>query len=309
MNVLVLGGYGATGVRAVARLRARGDGVVVAGRNPAKADRVIDLSARDDGALRDALADIDVVINATGAEDLRLVTTVASHGVAFVDITATTDYIAALDQLAPAAPVLVNVGLAPGLTNLLAAAVHRAAPGPIDIAVFAGAGEPHGAGGVDWIYGLLGQRFTDPGTGTRVRNYTRPNRFELPGFGPRRLYRANFSDQHTLTRDLGVPVRTYLGLDSRAATATLATAGSCSPAALTVRRGGPPAVSSPTPPRSSPSPPHTWRPGCPPASTTSIRCSPSTTSPTTAASKCTAVNCQTGPAPTIASRRPPTTNL
>ncbi len=135
---------------------------------------MIDLEAPDRMALQAALADVDVVINAAGAEDPELVTTITSHGVAFVDITATTGYVVALERLAPVAPVLVDVGLAPGLTNLLAAAVHETAPGPIDVAVFAGAGEQHGAGGVDWIYGLLGRRFPDPATGKAVRNYTQP---------------------------------------------------------------------------------------------------------------------------------------
>ena len=73
-----------------------------------------------------------------------------------------------------------------------------------------------------WSFALLGRRFADPATGESVRNYTRPRRFDLPGPGTRRLYRADFSDQHVLTRDLGVAVRSYFGLDSRAATATLA---------------------------------------------------------------------------------------
>ncbi len=115
-----------------------------------------------------------------------------------------------------------SVGLAPGLTNLLAAAVHAAAPGPVDLAVFLGAGERHGAAAVAWSYGLLGRRFRDPGTGGQVRNYTQPQRFDLPGQGRRRLYRADFCDQHVLTRDLQVPVRTYFGLDSRLATVALA---------------------------------------------------------------------------------------
>src|SRR5262245_13065667 len=113
-------------------------------------------------------------------------------------------------------------GWAPGLTNLLAAAVHAAAPGPVDLAVFLGAGERHGAAAVAWSYGLLGRRFRDPGTGGQVRNYTQPRRFDLPGQGQRRLYRADFCDQHALTRDLQVPVRTYFGLDSRLASAALA---------------------------------------------------------------------------------------
>ncbi len=101
----------------------------------------------------------------------------------------------------------------PGLTNLLAAAVHGAEPGPIDIALLLGAGERHGAAATAWSYELLGKRFRDP-NGRLVRNYTRPRRFALPGYGWRRLYRADFADQHALSRDLGVPVRTYFGLDS-----------------------------------------------------------------------------------------------
>jgi hypothetical protein len=62
-----------------------------------------------------------------------------------------------------------------------------------------------------------------PGSdGRLVRNYTRPRRFDLPGQGRRRLCRADFADQHALSRDLAVPVRTYFGVDSRLATALLA---------------------------------------------------------------------------------------
>jgi hypothetical protein len=203
-------------------LRAGGDTAIAAGRDPARADQLIDLHAPGHGGLVDALADIDVVVNAAGVEDPGLVETVAAHGVAFVDITATTAYVAAIEALAPGVPVVLSVGLAPGLTNLLAAAVHDRAPGPVDLALVVGAGERHGVAGTAWAYGLLGRRFPDTGTGEPVRNYTRARRFDLPGVGTRRLYRADFSDQHVLSRDLGVPVRTYFGLDSRAATAALA---------------------------------------------------------------------------------------
>jgi hypothetical protein len=76
--------------------------------------------------------------------------------------------------------------LGPGLTNLLAAAVHDTEPGPIDIALLVGAGERHGAAATAWSYGLLGKRFRDP-DGRLVRNYTRPRRFALPSDGRRRL--------------------------------------------------------------------------------------------------------------------------
>ncbi|WP_431682599.1 hypothetical protein [Kitasatospora sp. KL5] len=225
MRVLVLGGYGAVGAGIVERLRAGGDTAWAAGRDPARADRVLDLRAvRDgeDGAYRAALADADVVVNASGAEDPALAVAAADSGTAFVDITASTSCVAALEALKPAVPVLLSVGLAPGLSGMLATALHAAAPGPIDLAVVLGAGERHGAAATEWSYRLLGRRFPDTRGGRPVRNYTRPEAFEIPGLGRRRLYRADFSDQHTLTARLGVPVRSYFGLDSRAATAALA---------------------------------------------------------------------------------------
>lgn len=223
MKVLVLGGYGEVGARIVAQLRAAGDVAIAAGRDPARADRVVDLNEAGAESLRTAVADTDVVINAAGVEDPALASLITHHGSALVDITASSGYVAALERLDLPRPVLLSVGLAPGLTNLLAAAQHAVTPGPIDIAILLGAGERHGPAGIAWAYQLLGRRFRDPATGQRVRNYTQPQRFDLPGHGRRRLYRADFSDQHILSRDLNVPVRTYLGLDSRPATATLTT--------------------------------------------------------------------------------------
>ncbi|MFC5752181.1 saccharopine dehydrogenase [Actinomadura rugatobispora] len=215
---LVLGGYGAVGREVVARLRQGGDTAVVAGRDAARADRPVDLT--ETGSYLAALAGIDVVVNASGVEDPRLAELAATRGVAFVDITATASYVAALERLDPPRPVLVSVGLAPGLTNLLATAVHESAPGPVDLAVLLGAGERHGAASTEWTYRLLGRRFH--AHGTTIRNFTRPALFDLPGHGRRRLHRLDFSDQHTLSRDLDARVRTYFGLDSQPASAALA---------------------------------------------------------------------------------------
>lgn len=221
MKALVLGGYGAVGAHLAAELRRRGETVVTAGRDPARADVVVDL--RDPGlsAYRAALPGVDVVVNASGAEDPNLAAVAGEQGCAFVDVGATASYLDALTRSVPSAPVLVDVGLAPGLTNLLGAAVHESTPGPIDLVVFLGAGEHHGAAATEWSYQLLGRHFDD--NGRRVRNYTEPELFGLPGIRrPRRLYRLDFSDQHSLRRDLGVRVRTFFGLDSRLATTALA---------------------------------------------------------------------------------------
>jgi saccharopine dehydrogenase-like NADP-dependent oxidoreductase len=220
VTTLVLGGYGAVGAQVMAELKADGHVVLAAGRDRARADRVVEL--RDLGSYARALAQVDLVINASGLEDPALVALASDHGAAFIDISASTKYIAALERLEPRRPVLLSVGLAPGLTNLLAAAVHAAAPGPIDLALLLGAGERHGEAATRWSYSLLGKTFVEPTDGSSVRNYTQPRHFDLPGHGIRRLFRADFSDQHTLTRDFGTAVRTYFGLDSRLATTALA---------------------------------------------------------------------------------------
>lgn len=221
MRVLVLGGYGAVGGHLVTELRRRGDAVVVAGRDPARSDTVIDLQDPRLSAYRAALPRTDVTVNASGAENPRLAALAGDHGSAFIEISATSEYLDDLARTNVGSPVVVEVGLAPGLTNLLAAAVHRTSPGPIDLAVFLGAGEHHGAAAVEWSYRLLGKHFRD-GDGY-IRNYTQPETFLLPGHRrPRRLYRLDFADQHTLQRDFDVAVRTFFGLDSRLAATALA---------------------------------------------------------------------------------------
>jgi hypothetical protein len=221
--VLVLGGYGAVGAPVVDELRAHGHTALAAGRDPTRADRPVDLYEPGLRAYAAALDGVDVVVNTAGVEDPRLAGVAAERGTAFVDVSATAGYLGELERVAPAAPVVLSVGLAPGLTTLLAADLHAARPdAPIDIAVLLGAGDTHGLAASEWVAGLLGRRFADPKTGGPVRNFTRPRAFDLPGHGRRRLPRADFSDQHVLTTDLGVPVRTYFGLDSRAATIALA---------------------------------------------------------------------------------------
>jgi hypothetical protein len=204
-------------------LRDDGQTVVAAGRNTGRADAVIDLDDPALAAYRATLSDIDVVVNASGAENPRLAAFAGESGCAFIDISATAGYLDQLRQLPPHRPIIVDVGLAPGLTNLLAVAVHTQArtPGPIDLTVVLGAGERHGVAATDWSYRLLGAHFHDDDR--RIRNYTQPEKFTLPGHRrPRRLVRLDFSDQHTLRRELNVPVRTFFGLDSRFATAALA---------------------------------------------------------------------------------------
>ncbi|WP_280239032.1 sugar nucleotide-binding protein [Nocardia abscessus] len=220
MSVLVLGGYGAVGAHLVRLLRADGIAALAAGRDAARADRVVDLTTMDGFAT--ALAGVSMVVNCSGFEDVRLAAECAQRGLPFVEISATSEYVQALEHVD--GPIVLGVGLAPGLTTLLAVDALASGAGPVDIMIGLGSGEPHGPAATAWTYRLMGQHFPDP-DGTGIRNFTRPRYFTIPeeaGYKPFPALRADFADQHRLTREFAVPVRTYLRLDSRLATAGLA---------------------------------------------------------------------------------------
>ncbi|WP_072687231.1 NAD-dependent epimerase/dehydratase family protein [Rhodococcus marinonascens] len=218
-SVLVLGGSGAAGKHLVEILRAAGVEALAAGRNRAHADRVIDLS--DPTSLSTGLDGVSVVVNCSGIENPTVAAAAAARGIAFTDITSTYEYLQQLEQVD--GPVLLGVGIAPGLTTLLAVEAAQGG-GPVDVVIGFGAGEGGGPASTEFFDALSGKRFTDP-DGSQVRNYTRPKRFKLPaeaGYPRFPALRTDFGDQNQLTVDLGVPVRSYLRLDSRLATVKLA---------------------------------------------------------------------------------------
>jgi hypothetical protein len=115
---------------------------------------------------------------------------------------------------------VVSVGLAPGLTNLLAraSADAHAETAQLDIAVLLGLGERHGADAVRWTLDALAAPPTGPDRPAATRP-AGPTRTAVPGFGVRTAHPFPFADQHALHASLGIPVTTRLCFDSRALTA------------------------------------------------------------------------------------------
>ncbi|WP_324651613.1 NAD(P)H-binding protein [Georgenia sp. H159] len=227
MRVAVLGAYGAVGSRLVATAAAQGHEVTAAGRDPDRLSRIrahhhVTLAAGDADELRRVAESEDVVVNATGVEDPALVLTTTAAGAAFMDISAEGAYLERLARLPHASrPVVAGVGLAPGLTNLLAAGVTGT--GPLHIGIVGGVGERHGDAGRRWVWQTAGKVVTSGGTRQRV--YRAARRFHLPRMGHRTLLRAAFGEQDQLAADLARPVSTWLGLDPPWATSLLALAG------------------------------------------------------------------------------------
>ncbi|MBG6093342.1 saccharopine dehydrogenase NADP-binding domain-containing protein [Actinomadura viridis] len=209
-RVVILGGYGAVGREAAGALAAWFPEVVVAGRSLAKAREVpgavpLRVDVSDPGDLDRALDGADAVLMCVERDNARVAEACLRRGVHYVDVSASHEVLAAIEKLdAGDATAVLSVGLAPGVTNLLAR-LHGDGP-PVEIGVLIGSGERHGPGAVEWTLDALGEL----GPSWRMR-------FPEP-FGRRTVHGFPFSDQHTLGAGR---VRTGLCLDSRLLTALL----------------------------------------------------------------------------------------
>lgn len=239
--VVILGGYGAVGAKLARILDGQAFPTVIAGRNGDRA-QALATELRHARALRIELptqfdrsrlaAAGATVVNCAGLESVEVAESAVSQGLDFVDISASAGYLSKLEALGNTAcqagcRVLTNVGLAPGLTGVLAVELIGASPSSewIEIICLLGVGERAGAASRDWTLGKLGDSFVTP-SGERVRNFSQPRVVELPeGFGRRRAYRFDFPEQHLLAEDLGVRIINRFCFDSRAVTSLVAAAG------------------------------------------------------------------------------------
>ncbi|WP_282699887.1 saccharopine dehydrogenase NADP-binding domain-containing protein [Streptomyces sp. CC219B] len=223
-RILVVGGYGAVGATVPSRLAERFPGrVLPAGRDGARARRLGGVRAdvgdpEDFRRVLDELGDVGAVVLCVEPADASIARACLERGIHLVDVGASyrlLDAVSGLHALAvgSGATAVLSVGVAPGLTNLLALRAHRALGGAdrLDLTVLLGSGERHGTDAVRWTVAGLAEPVTD-----------RPRKVSLPGHGVRTAHPFPFSDQHTLRGTLGVPrVTTRLCLDSPLLTAAL----------------------------------------------------------------------------------------
>ncbi|WP_214405951.1 saccharopine dehydrogenase NADP-binding domain-containing protein [Pseudonocardia lacus] len=228
-DIVVLGGYGATG-RVLARVLAGWfpGRVVVAGRDLDRARALADALPGAVRALRvdvawpaEVAAAVDgaaVVVMCVERNNADVARACVERGAHYVDICATSSVLAEIEGLDGAAvargtTVALSVGLAPGLTNVLARACAQRLPDAtgVDITVLLGTAGDHGPDAFRWIVEHL----------AAPRPRARRQRVALPGHGTRTAHPFPFSDQDALTAALGVPVTTRLCLDSAAVTGAL----------------------------------------------------------------------------------------
>lgn len=240
-QVMVIGGYGHVGQQICLQLSEVYPGqIVAAGRSYEKAET---FSRQTKGKVRPYQLDVSnpsysdwmdktkLVIMCLDQEDPSFAETVLRSGIDYIDISAKGMYmeqVAKLDQRSISATALLSVGLAPGLTNLLAAkaASMLSSVNQIDIGIMLGLGDQHGKAAIEWTLDHVHTDYviTKHHQRKRVKSFTGGKRVDFgKKLGNRQAYQFPFSDQQTLPSTLRVPsVTTRLCFDSRAATRAFA---------------------------------------------------------------------------------------
>ncbi|WP_018750186.1 saccharopine dehydrogenase family protein [Paenibacillus sanguinis] len=242
-QIIVIGGYGQVGQVISSMLGELFPGkVYAAGRSLERAQKFsqstggrvqpmqFDARCPSDSSL---LEQARLVVMCLDQADTRFVQSCLESGTHYVDISADYSFLAQVEQCHPhalsgGATAVLSVGLAPGLTHLLAHHVHSLldSTDSIDISILLGLGDQHGQAAIEWTIDNMNADYLvlEEGKPVEASSFTDGKKIS---FGreaaPRMAYRFNFSDQHVLPVTLGVPtVVTRLCLDSAAITRLLA---------------------------------------------------------------------------------------
>ena len=244
MKSLVVGGYGAVGrtlTRELTNAVDCPDQVDIAGRDGRKArtfasnfgDAVsgVTVDLQDTSSYDAVLEDVDQVVVCIDQTGTAFVEACLERGIDYIDVTASDEFfrqVEHLDELAKTtgSTAMLSVGLAPGITNLLATqGIERLSNvSSVRIGILLGLGETFGPAASRWTLERIGREYTvgtEDGPQT-IRGFSDPKRMAFPEHGCRIAYTFDFADQHALIRTLDVPrVKTRLCFDSRAFTGAI----------------------------------------------------------------------------------------
>ncbi len=242
-NIIVIGGYGHVGRMICEELARYFPGkVIAAGRNLKRAEA---FSRETQGRVRPLQIDIHhasatqlltgakLVIMCLDQEQPTFVRACIQQGIHYVDISANYRFLSQIERLDPLAvsnhaTAILSVGLAPGLTNLLASHAQQLldSTDAVHISIMLGLGDTHGKAAIEWTLDNLQNDFHTDEHGEEVQHISFTDGRQTSfgdRLGTRTAYRFNFADQHILPRTLQVPnVATRLCFDSAITTWLLA---------------------------------------------------------------------------------------
>lgn len=221
-DIVLAGGYGHVGIGIAKRLAPVYPGrVVLAGRSEEKARQAASgighgcRGKRLDTADGVAPKGSSTVIMCLDQFDPSFASDCFVQGVDYVDISADDRILGMVEALEPTAKRggtagLIDVGIAPGLTNLLARLLVESIETVtrLDLFVLLGAGDDHGRAAIEWTLDKFDSEFIvfEEGRPRWVRAQRETRTAEVPGRSrPVLGVRFDFPEQRSLVRTLGVP--------------------------------------------------------------------------------------------------------
>ena len=221
-KIMIIGGHGKVGQSITRALKDLN--LILVGRNEEKMrnfltkeniqaqTRTMNIDSIDFTALQDVFC----VIVCVDQDSTTLVQYCDKYGINYMDVTANSEYIEKIQQLPLSgnSNILLGVGLAPGLTNLLAENFVQMHPSAkdIEIQLILGLGEKHGDAAIKWTLDNFIKDYSHKALG-KLRPFMKKSSVMIHG-KRLRTYNFNFVDQHMLNR--AYPDKcftTYLGFD------------------------------------------------------------------------------------------------
>lgn len=230
-SVMIIGGYGKVGGNIARQLIQSTDlQTLIAGRHLANAQMFCQQIGANAFPVKidvenqksyETLLQADLVIMCIDQKHTNLVQYCLKHDIHYMDITADFVFLEQVEQLKPMArqsSVVLSVGFAPGLSNLLAKQLKKSMKivEELHITILLGLGELHGVGAIQWLVDQMNQSYSIKKNGITqtVKNFTGKKTTYFNRLGKRSSYLFNFSDQHTLQRKMpNSKVHTYLTFD------------------------------------------------------------------------------------------------
>ncbi|MXQ52533.1 saccharopine dehydrogenase family protein [Shimazuella alba] len=238
-KIIVVGGYGQVGKVICEELgQIYPYKVYAAGRNFQKAEqfsihtegRVLPLQLDVNEPIEDDFfLDVSMVVMCLDLQNTDFVQACVKHHVDYIDVTADYSVMSKIQQIHPkASTVVLSVGLAPGITNMLVKQGKNQLDqvDTADIYILLGLGESHGRAAIEWTVDNLSAVYSviEQGSKKQVTSFSDGKKIDFPaGLGRKTAYRFNFSDQHVLPQTLGIPsASTRLCFDSEMMTNAIA---------------------------------------------------------------------------------------
>lgn len=233
-KIVVIGGYGHIGQKICLDLVDDFSGnIYAAGRDEKKAKK---FAHSTNGSVHPLYIDVTRELPQSFFNDVQLVIMCVEqisidfvekclvNGVNYIDITASYAFIEQVELLnylavKHEATAVKSVGLAPGMTNLLACKVVEELDvlNEIDLFLLLGLGDEHGKEAIRWtLHNIKGSfKVNRAGKPIRYQGFTDGKKTDFGGeIGKKKAYRFNFADQHVLEKKFGVPVSSRLCFDS-----------------------------------------------------------------------------------------------